>query len=356
MVKKTALIVVFILLAGSQLTNVTLGNFTIPTYLVSPTYTIYKTSDVPLSARIDVNAALRDLYNITVNRFFYSLDNKANVSLPMTFHEDSYSRDAIYSTDAILSGLSDGSHTLTVYANSGGSYVVGSVTFTVACPPNITFIHPENKTYNINTLPLDFSINEQTSWIGYSVDNQANVTVAGNTTLRGLSDGTHFVLIYANDTMGNIEMAKADINIDTYPPYAHILVPENKTYETPNIALSFILTESSIVSYSLDNGANTTISGNTTLAGLSEGAHSIVIYANDTAGNMETSDIVYFTIQANSPTPSSPPISNVFVDYTFPIQNTAIVTTIVAAGIILLFYLKYKRNYGTRKNIQKRCE
>jgi len=49
--------------------------------------------------------------------------------------------------------------------------------------------------------------------------------------------------------------------------------------------------------YSLDNEENVTIAGNTTLTNLSEGTHNIIVYANDTSGNMGSSSQVYFTIR-----------------------------------------------------------
>lgn len=71
-------------------------------------------------------------------------------------------------------------------------------------PPAISILSPENKTYTANDVPLSFLVNESASWIIYSLDGQANVTIAGNTTLTGLSDGSHSVIVYANDTAGNI--------------------------------------------------------------------------------------------------------------------------------------------------------
>ncbi len=68
-------------------------------------------------------------------------------------------------------------------------------------------------------MPLNFNVNEQTSWIGYSIDNQANVTVAGNTTISGLADGTHSLVVYANDTAGNMAKSKqVNFTIRNSPP------------------------------------------------------------------------------------------------------------------------------------------
>jgi parallel beta-helix repeat protein len=70
-------------------------------------------------------------------------------------------------------------------------------------PPTLSILSPENKTYAANDVPLNSTLSEPTSWIGYSLDGQANVTVGGNTTLSGLSDGSHTLTVYAKDMAGN---------------------------------------------------------------------------------------------------------------------------------------------------------
>jgi C1A family cysteine protease len=86
-------------------------------------------------------------------------------------------------------------------------------------PPSITIISPQNRTFDANHVPLIFTINESTSWISYSFDDQSNVTITSNTTLIDLSDGAHTVVVYANDTSGNMGASEivyfAD---DTTPP------------------------------------------------------------------------------------------------------------------------------------------
>jgi parallel beta-helix repeat protein len=71
-------------------------------------------------------------------------------------------------------------------------------------PPKLTIISPENKTYTINSLNLTFTTNEQLSWISYSFDNKANVTITGNITMVDLPEGVHFIKIYAMDLSGNM--------------------------------------------------------------------------------------------------------------------------------------------------------
>jgi hypothetical protein len=53
----------------------------------------------------------------------------------------------------------------------------------------------------VNVL-LDFVVDKQAAWMGYSLDEQDSITVTGNVTLASLSDGVHTVTVYANDTFG----------------------------------------------------------------------------------------------------------------------------------------------------------
>ena len=84
-------------------------------------------------------------------------------------------------------------------------------------PPTLSIVSPENKTYTANNVSLNFTVNELTSWIGYSLDEQANVTITGNTTLTGLSDGIHNLVVYAKDIAGNTGASKTIIFRVTEP-------------------------------------------------------------------------------------------------------------------------------------------
>lgn len=71
-------------------------------------------------------------------------------------------------------------------------------------PPVVSLLSANNKTYKTSNVPLDFTIDEPFSQIKYSLDRQENITIIGNTTLTGLSYGTHNVTVYARDEAGNI--------------------------------------------------------------------------------------------------------------------------------------------------------
>jgi hypothetical protein len=92
---------------------------------------------------------------------------------------------------------------LLIFASiSYASNVIATVTILPA-KLVITIISPQNITYNKNCVPLTFTINKQVSWIKYSLDNKANITITKNITLTGLSEGTHSIIVYAKDKSGN---------------------------------------------------------------------------------------------------------------------------------------------------------
>jgi hypothetical protein len=69
-------------------------------------------------------------------------------------------------------------------------------------PLSVLLVSPENATYTAD-VSLNFTVNKQTSWLGYSLDGADVVTVSGNITLSGLSSGLHNVTVYAEDMFGN---------------------------------------------------------------------------------------------------------------------------------------------------------
>jgi hypothetical protein len=87
-------------------------------------------------------------------------------------------------------------------------------------PPQVQIVHPENTTYGITTLDLNYTATDSGSGIDacwYSLDGESNQTLTDcqNTTLSDLADGEHTLTVWANDTAGNIGYATAQFNIST---------------------------------------------------------------------------------------------------------------------------------------------
>jgi len=205
------------------------------------------------------------------------------------------------------SGFPEGNYTMSAYAlplegetdTIDNLYVDGTVRIDIT-PPTIFILSPQNKTYCSSSIPLAFELGEPISWVGYSLDNQSNVTISGNMTLAGLSDGSHKVIVYANDTVGNIGYSNiVYFAIDTTPPSINIISPQNNTYYSESVPLTFEINEAaSWIGYSLDNQPNMAINGNT-IIDVGDGLHQIIVYANDTWGNMGSSQMVCFTVNSS---------------------------------------------------------
>jgi hypothetical protein len=151
--------------------------------------------------------------------------------------------------------------------------------------------------------------------------------------LNGLPDGTHTITVYANDTAGNMNPSSAVyFTIDTVPPNIDIQSPENKTYTTSSVPLNLNFDEEiSWIGYSIDGQMNIAITGNTTISALSNGARSLIVYANDTAGKTGSSELIFFTIETRR-------------KETFPIWVLAVIVTIaVIVAVLLVYFTKIKK-------------
>lgn len=88
---------------------------------------------------------------------------------------------------------------------------------------SVFVICPENNTYTTASVPLNFTVYKPTSWIGYSLDGQDNVTINGNITLAQLPIGLHSITVYVKDTFGNTGVSKT-IHFTIAEPFPTALV------------------------------------------------------------------------------------------------------------------------------------
>jgi hypothetical protein len=149
------------------------------------------------------------------------------------------------------------------------------VTLTSTCP-TIRILSPENKTYAVDDCPLSFILNENVSLIQYSLDDQENRTITGNTTLTDLTQGIHSVSVYASDSYGNVGKSEAiHFGIDTTPPYI-----TNVTEPLESMPLGTLL------------GVNATV------ADSNSGIRQVLLnctFANDTSSWNCTAEMTYLT-------------------------------------------------------------
>ena len=162
-------------------------------------------------------------------------------------------------------------------------------------PPTIQITSPGNDTYS--QIILTYTVNRQASWVGYSIDDTANVTAHGETELANLTQGSHSIIMYGNDSAGNMGSSnRVFFSVNSLPPEINMVMPLNQSYGSNDIQLIFVLNQNSTkIVYSLDGGANQTIEGNVTLPALTNGSHHVTIYVTGVYG-LSSSRTVYFNV------------------------------------------------------------
>jgi hypothetical protein len=155
--------------------------------------------------------------------------------------------------------------------------------------PAINISSPENTTYTTNSVPLAFTIDVPTSWVGYSLDNQLNVTINGNTTIN-VEDGSHQIVVYANDAsgiMGSSEIVTFAVDT-TFHDIAVIGITLSKTVLGQGYSANITTTVSNLGNYTeafiVDFYANATLIGKSASVTLPEGSSSNVVLTWNSAG------------------------------------------------------------------------
>jgi hypothetical protein len=93
---------------------------------------------------------------------------------------------------------------LNIYYNVYRIGSSSSVNFTFDTLPKISVLSPINQRYNDSNVPLISVVDKPVNWTGYSLDGKQNVTLTGDTSLSGLSNGMHNITVYAKDLFGNV--------------------------------------------------------------------------------------------------------------------------------------------------------
>ncbi len=101
------------------------------------------------------------------------------------------------------------------------------------------------------------------------------------------------------------EAFRTNYEQEVAPPRISILSPTDKKYNESNVPLVFAVDKTATwMGYSLDGKPNVTITGNTTIANMTNGLHSLTVFANDTFGDIGASQTVSFTVAKPAPFPT----------------------------------------------------
>lgn len=223
------LLTAFLIVPFAQMSAVTANpySFIKPHITVeSPVYykgQIYQTTTIPIKVTAFPGPRIESV------EIYYNLDNGSEIKLSLITYENS----AAFFGRGILDNLTNGYHALSAFCkdiqgniinDSQGNILTGSTTFLV----NTTFsypvllLSPNNSTYNSAEMPLIYTIEGSQYRVSYQLDSSWNSTgLTSNTTLQGLSEGSHTITARAYDfKTGKIYSNQTAIfTIDTIDPF-----------------------------------------------------------------------------------------------------------------------------------------
>jgi len=221
--KKTALVlvlvtVVFIGLIANSLPVIRVAKanpYTAPevTFLPPINNTAYSTTSLTFNFLVE-SISFMDF------DYYYSLDDRVSkepIHVKLVSQRQDPTAHYIYETyqfSADLHNLTDGQHVLTLHHEAPYySWFYGEEVVREASEPPIIFyidtLAPTISNLSVNETDLgdkllSFTVDEEATWVGYSLDNQANVTISDEVVLKDLPVGSHNVTVYAKDAAGNI--------------------------------------------------------------------------------------------------------------------------------------------------------
>lgn len=180
-------------------------------------------------------------------------------------------------------------------------------------PPSVSIVHPSSKTYatpqlDIKMIVYDFLCTVDTVLV--ELNNTMNQTLrsAGKSKYyhrHTFTEGRYTLRVFANDTLGNMNSSQTVNFIVDLPPSVTILDPQNKTYTSSQIDINVTVKETmsavDTVIAEVDSTENMSLVKDHhlyhTSCALTDGTHTVTIYANDTSGYTNKNASVTFTVE-----------------------------------------------------------
>jgi hypothetical protein len=189
---------------------------------------------------------------------------------------------------------------------------------------------------------LDGSPNVKLSITKY----ETSLTCTGKGTLNNLTEGYHKVTAVSVDSKGNVLSGSTTFLVNTTLRFPTLLLsPNNTTYYSKEIPLTYTIDDPKYwVFYQLDNLKQIHLTGNTTLAGLSEGQHTITAGATDlkTGTGIYSKQTVNFTVDTINPTPTPTP--------TVPEFSWLVILPLFLSILSFVFLIKKRKVSGINVN------
>ena len=258
----------------------------------APTETSGTTLGTRNNIAVNVTANDTNLESITIYLYDYlnALINSTSTAASPNFVNFTNLADGLYYFNATARDLTGNSN----------STETRNVTITLdIVPPAISITYPQNTTYNVNVSALNYTVSDthlQTCW--YSLNNgvtNTSVTCGQNATNLTSSEGSNTWRVYANDTFGNKGLASVTFFKDTIMPSISIISPANATYNNRTLLVNISASDSgSGINSKWYNWNGTNVNYIIPeYVKFEEGSNTLYAYANDSAGNANTTNIIF---------------------------------------------------------------
>ena len=264
-----------------------------------------------------------------------------------------------------VENITDGTYIWNINTTNQSDYNLSAVNYTLTIDttqPNVSaFNNPSNLSnisgsFIINATVTDlttdvksvyFNITNGSSFVILNAENSLNDFWNASINSSILEDGSHNITVYANDTVGNWNRDEfINITIDNTPP--NVAAFNGIVVEGANLSSGIQIINATINDTTLDvntvyfkiinsssyNFANITASNSAgdfwnasfDVSAYSEGTYDIIVYANDTLGNLNSSEIISIKIDRTAPAGSSEsPANHTFVNSVTNINVTLVI-------------------------------
>lgn len=204
--------------------------------------------------------------------------------------------------------LTEGVHNITFraqYTNTEYSKKKDNITIDLT-DPEISQATPRDNE-NISGLQnIEASLSDSLSGLNnseYVIENGSTLKKGGfNSTINtsNYSDGKYSITYSATDLAGNKLEESRDFWIDNTRPFISINISDNDNLSTSNPSISLNSTEPVEGTFKIDNGSEKNLSNGISVKNLSEGLHSLQVFAEDSAGNQRNLS-KSFTVDTTKP-------------------------------------------------------
>jgi len=242
-------------------------------------------------------------FNITANTA------TANCSIYLDNSLNQTNSSVLNNTNTIftLNNISYGPHSWNLSCTNTNSTATSNArNFTIAdtIAPTLNISSPIAQSYNTTNILINLTVSDAVGISQVWVSNgTTNTTLASpyNITQTFADNSSHTVFMYVNDTSGNINTKNVTFSVNTSAPTADIFAPSLSIVSptSTNYTGSLILVNISAsdpnlddIWYRLNNGTNTTYTTPITV-NLTDGSYTLFAYANDTLGNLNSTNVSF---------------------------------------------------------------